>query len=271
MHAHGHKTADAFAVKHNFLGQLQRDMVQRALETPANPGEREVIGGLPARPLASTSTVSLVLMSPSTVMRLKLLATASIQGGLKRFGLDGGVGGQKAKHRGVQGPDARRIGSCRAESCPRPCTCRQSGRSRPPSLNSTAICLGRVSLVMMASTARAALSGEESEMGGGFHDSLADVVHRQRNANPSGRSDQHLLGGNIQRGCGNPGHLRGVAEALPAGAGIGVAGIDDDRPRHAAFHAFNAKLHRRGANLVGRERSGHGRRALRKPSAPGPV
>ena len=33
--------------------------------------------GFPARPLANTSTVSLVLMSPSTVMRLKLWAVAS--------------------------------------------------------------------------------------------------------------------------------------------------------------------------------------------------
>jgi len=39
----------------------------------------------PAIPFASTSTVSLVLMSPSTVMRLKLCATASCRAACKVF------------------------------------------------------------------------------------------------------------------------------------------------------------------------------------------
>ena len=35
--------------------------------------------------------------------------------------------------------------------------------------------------------------------------------------------------GTGKRGGGNPGHVSGVAKAALAGAGVGVAGIDDDR------------------------------------------
>ena len=55
-------------------------------------------------------------------------------------------------------------------------------------------------------------------------------------------------------------HFLRVLQALLAGAGIGVAGIDDDGARGSLFHALDANFHRRGANLVGREHAGDGRR-----------
>ena len=55
-------------------------------------------------------------------------------------------------------------------------------------------------------------------------------------------------------------HFARIGQALFAGAGVGVAGIHDERLRDALFHALDANFHRRGANLIGREHAGDGRR-----------
>ena len=53
-----------------------------------------------------------------------------------------------------------------------------------------------------------------------------------------------------------------VLQSLLAGAGIGVAGVGDDRLGAALLHALDADLHGRGAGLVGGEHAGHGGRRL---------
>ena len=62
---------------------------------------------------------------------------------------------------------------------------------------------------------------------------------------------------------GDARHFHGVLQALFAGAGVGVAGIDDDGPGGSFPDALNTNLHRRGANLVGRKHAGNRRRHLR--------
>ncbi len=57
-------------------------------------------GGVPAAPLANSSTVSLVLMWPSTLMQLKLSSTASRQSSLGHLGSQRRVGQHHAEHRG---------------------------------------------------------------------------------------------------------------------------------------------------------------------------
>jgi hypothetical protein len=62
-----------------------------------------------------------------------------------------------------------------------------------------------------------------------------DDVHRQRSADDARRADQDVLGRDVQRLRRRRAHRLGVREAGGAGAGIGVAGIDDDRRRPAAI------------------------------------
>jgi hypothetical protein len=86
---------------------------------------------------------------------------------------------------------------------------------------------------------------------GSLLDSLLDVAHRHRDANAAGRGDQDFRRRNIQCGRGESGHCFGVEAAPLAGAGIGIAGIDNERTSHAAPDSLHAQAHRRGANLVG--------------------
>jgi len=58
-------------------------------------------------------------------------------------------------------------------------------------------------------------------------------------------------------------HLLRVRQALFAGAGVGIAGIDDDGPGGSFLDALNTNLHRCGTNLVGREHAGHRCRRFR--------
>ena len=65
-----------------------------------------------------------------------------------------------------------------------------------------------------------------------------DVVHRHGDADPAGGADEHA----VRRQCSSSrsaicGHLFGVAQSLLAGAGVGVAGIDDDGLRVPFFIA----------------------------------
>jgi hypothetical protein len=78
---------------------------------------------------------------------------------------------------------------------------------------------------------------------------------------PSRRPD--FCGRNFQSGAASLAIIFGIELALATGASIGVAGIDDHRARHAALDAFDAKPHRRGADLVGGKSSGDGGRRLR--------
>jgi hypothetical protein len=87
--------------------------VQRFLKRAKSFG-RELISGFSASPFAKTITVSFVLMSPSTVMRLKLCATATSRQFLRIFVFNGRVGRDKAKHRGMQACGGTRAGAAHA-------------------------------------------------------------------------------------------------------------------------------------------------------------
>jgi hypothetical protein len=53
-------------------------------------------------------------------------------------------------------------------------------------------------------------------------------------------------------------HLQRIPQTLLAGAGIGIAGVDDNCLGAAFFHALDADLDGRRAGLVGGEHAGHG-------------
>ena len=75
----------AFAVAHNFLREFEADVIQARLGKFRILNSRIPNFLFPASPFARTKTVSFVLMSPSTVMRLKLCATASFNAACKTF------------------------------------------------------------------------------------------------------------------------------------------------------------------------------------------
>ena len=125
------------------------------------------MAGLPAKPLAKASTVSLVLMSPSTVIRLKLEATASFSAACN--GLAAMSQSVVMKHSIVAcrpagtppGTAAGRapVGDIPGWIIPAPLHIPPMRTTRPPILSSIARVFGRESLVMMASAAWAACSG----------------------------------------------------------------------------------------------------------------
>ena len=95
--------------------------------------------------------------------------------------------------------------------------------------------------------------GGSIQQGGGMLDSVADIVHRQGNANAARGGDENLRHRDVQGGRGETGHGLGIEAALEAGAGVGVAGIDDNGASEAAFGDTAAKANGGGANLVGGE------------------
>ena len=68
----------------------------------------------------------------------------------------------------------------------------------PPSLNSTAICFGFVSLVMMASTAFSGMCNVVAQKRGGFDDAVLHVRHRHRDANAARAADENVFGGHVK-------------------------------------------------------------------------
>ena len=98
------------------------------------------------------------------------------------------------------------------------------------------------------------------ELPGDGGDALSNVRHRQRDADPAGRTDEHVGGFEAKRLAGERGHFECVGQALRAGAGVGIAGVDDDGARGAVAQMRDAELHRRGANLVCRKHPGGFRR-----------
>ena len=122
-------------------GQLDAQLVQRRLkrgQVACRPAAACV-----AAPLANSSTVSLVLMCPSTLMQLKLSSTAAFSAAWADVGRQRGVGRDDAEHRrhvraDHAGPFAhagqtdRRAADLAASGWRSSCPCRSSGcRGRP--------------------------------------------------------------------------------------------------------------------------------------------
>ena len=74
-HGAGDQPAGALAVAGDHLGLVARRRGAGRQRRCRSPRPGPVMAGLPARPLARTTQVSLVEVSPSTVMRLKVLVT----------------------------------------------------------------------------------------------------------------------------------------------------------------------------------------------------
>ena len=72
------------------------------------PRLERVIGGFPSAPLASSSTVSLVLVQSSTMRLLNESATARVSIVRSVLGIDRGVGGEHREHRGHRRREHRR-------------------------------------------------------------------------------------------------------------------------------------------------------------------
>ena len=87
--------------------------------------------------------------------------------------------------------------------------------------------LGTVSVVMMASAARAQLSARG--VGDGGRQAGLDAVDRQRLHDHAGRKRQHLLRRDVQLARQRDAGGARARQAVLAGAGIGVAGVDHHR------------------------------------------
>ena len=93
-----------FGVVDHLLGQRRADLAERGRQcAPARAAA--------ARPLASTSTVSLVDVQPSTVMALNDTSTAARSAARSMLGSTDGVGGAQRQHGGhVGGQHGRALG-----------------------------------------------------------------------------------------------------------------------------------------------------------------
>ena len=91
---------------------------------------------------------------------------------------------------------------------------------------------------------------------GGDGDAGFEDRHRQRPADHAGAGDEHVRRVAVQFEGEEFGHAAGVEQALVAGAGVGVAGADDEPACGSPADALPADLHRRGADAVLREDAG---------------
>ena len=131
---------------------------------------------------------------------------------------------------------------------------------RPPTRAVRVATFGKVSVVMMARAAvkesrRARLGREPPEMRG-------EGRRVERLADHAGRGEEDLVGAAADRGRGGRRARLDRLAALHAGEGVGVAGIDDERPRLPARQPCAAPLDRRGGAARGREDAGHGCRRI---------
>src|SRR6266700_2950364 len=86
-----------------------------------------------------------------------------------------------------------------------------------------------------------------------FQNTRADIVHRQRDPDSASGASEHRAAWEATRLFGETNHLQGISHAWFAGAGVGVARVDDDGLGAAFSYARRTQLHWRRANLVGGE------------------
>ena len=127
----------------------------------------------------------------------------------------------------------------------------------PPIVIDTEAAFGTVSVVMIASAARAHCVGPAAAIADGRPASMRSFG--QGLHDHAGRERQHLLGRAAeQRGQRDAGRAC-PRQTVGARTGIGVAGVDQDRPDlRAGCEVLAAQLHRRREEAIAREHSGHG-------------
>ena len=84
-----------------------------------------------------------------------------------------------------------------------------------------------------------------------------DALVRQRLHDHAGGKRQHLLGAAAEQSAERSARRARARQPVGAGAGVGIAGVDQDRAHLAARgEVLAAQLHRRGAEPVGGEHAG---------------
>ena len=234
-----------FAVGGNRLGQVLADFEQRGAEVVERfAGERGRGRGRPGSlgcaPLASSSTVSLVLMWPSTLMQWNDSSTASTRAAWASCLPQRGVGHHQREHRGHVGADHRgplgHAGDARRHAADRA----PPGRGAWAPCRSSS-CRGRrfraTAHRRRAAAAAAWMPARIFSIG-----SIAPMTPVDITSACSGLR---------AAGLGRPGrHLPRVGVALVAGAGVGLARVD----RHA--RGSNRSAFARGRASPARRRPG---------------
>ena len=179
----------------------------------------------PARPEASTITVSFVDVQPSLTNRLKLRSTACLERGLERGRLRRGIGREHRQHRGhVRGQHRRALGH--AADAERGADDEHllghgvGGHDRPGGVGAA---LGRA----------------------GRHQGRHARLHhldREGDADEARRADQDVVGRAPERRRRRRAHPLGVLHAHRAVGGIGVAAVEHHRGRPPAGAARWARL-----------------------------
>ena len=78
---------------------------------------------------------------------------------------------------------------------------------------------------------------------------LLDALDRQALADDAGRSDDHIVLLHAEHLCRRLCHAAGVFHAVRC-AGIGIAGVGDNRARHAVFQMLHRDIERGGLDAV---------------------
>ena len=189
-----------------------------------------------ARPVAKISKVSLVEVSPSMVTALKVSSTAGSSEARSACGSIAASVKRKASMVAMSGA-----------IMPAPLAMPLMVTSTPSISALRVASLGKVSVVMMARAASAKASGLASRAS--VAKALGDLARIERLADHAGRGDIDVgleaIGG-FSRRLG--GELHRLAPAL-AGEGIGIAGIDHERARHAVGEMRAAPIDRRRRRL----------------------
>ena len=180
--------------------------------------------------------------------------------GLERFRFNRRIRGDEAKHGGVQ-PGGRGGGSRAGR--------RHAGLNHPGAFAGAANADGlSTQLELDGDLLRPGVAGHDGlgGLGGvdgvvaqelrGVEDARLHVGHRHGHADAARAADEDVFDRHVQLSRGDGRHFDRVLHPLPAGTGVGVAGVDDDGLGHAPLHAWHADFHRRGANLIGGEKSG---------------
>ena len=151
------------------------------------------------------------------------------------------------------------------EIMPAPLTQPPSRTRWSPRSNEIAISFGCVSLVMMAAATSAPFFGPRP------CDQAVilrlDAHHRHRQADHAGGANAHFRALETERFGHRIAHRVGVVDALHAGAGVGIAGVGDDRAQVALAQVGLGHAHRCGFHAVGGEGARRTARHVRNKSA----
>ena len=170
------------------------------------------------RPLASTSTVSLVDVQPSTVMALKETPTAALSAAARRSGSTAASVVQSASMVAMSGASMAAPLAMPPTVKPSPCTTTS---------------LGTVSVVMMARAAAAAVLTARHAAGHDGGQVRLGLRPREGDADQTGLADEDLGGASADGRRHRAAQVRRGGPAPPAGGGVGVARGEDDAGRLA--------------------------------------